>query len=85
MHSSLISKVEKARRYAGERHRMEVHDLHVTFHGENNDHEVAVVDGQWACNCDFFGSWSVCSHTMALERVLQGMVPNQALPQLVPA
>ncbi len=77
MQSSLIGKVEKARVYARERHRMQIDGLHVSFHGENNDHEVAIRDGRWSCNCDFFDAWQVCSHTMALERVLEGMVPRQ--------
>lgn len=79
MQSSLISKIEKARRYAGERHRMQVDALHLTFKGENSDHEVSIRDGAWNCNCDFFGQWQVCSHTMAVERIMSGMVP--ALPQ----
>jgi hypothetical protein len=79
MQSSLIGKVEKAKVYAGERHRMQIDGLHVNFHGENSDHEVAIADGHWKCNCDFFQNWDVCSHTMALERVLQGMVPRQEL------
>ena len=85
MQSSLISKVEKAKAYAGERHRMQIDGLHVSFHGENSDHEVSIKDGHWACNCDFFDSWSVCSHTMALERVLAGMVPRQEVSLAVPA
>ena len=80
MHSSLIGKIEKARVYARERSRMHIDGLHVQFRGENSDHEVSIVDGAWRCNCDFFSSWSVCSHTMALERVLDGMVPRQAIP-----
>ncbi len=78
MNSSLIGKIEKAKVYATERHRMEVDGLHVRFHGENSDHEVAIVDGAWRCNCDFFEGWHVCSHTMALEKVLEGMVPAQS-------
>ncbi len=85
MHSSLIGKVEKARVYARERHRMKIDGLHVAFHGENSDHEVSLVDGKWSCNCDFFDSWDVCSHTMALERILEGMVPRQEIPSLQPA
>ncbi len=77
MQSSLISKVEKAKVYAGERHRMQIDGLHVSFHGENSDHDVSFSDGKWRCNCDFFSSWDVCSHTMALERVLAGMVPER--------
>ncbi len=83
MHSSLIGKVEKAKIYAGERFRMQVDGLHVAFHGENSDHEVSMQDGKWSCSCDFFGEWSVCSHTMALERVLEGMVPRQELATAV--
>jgi hypothetical protein len=85
MQSSLISKVEKAKVYAGERHRMQINGLHVAFHGENSDHEVSIDDGHWKCNCDFFSSWGVCSHTMALERVLHGMVPQQEMPLAVGA
>ena len=81
MNSSLIGKVEKAGAYAGERHRMAIDGLHVNFHGENSDHEVSINDGAWSCNCDFFGQWSVCSHTMALERVLEGMVPRQSIEE----
>ncbi|MEX2081117.1 MAG: hypothetical protein WEC33_05835 [Dehalococcoidia bacterium] len=77
MHSSLIGKIEKAKVYARERYRMEVDGLHVRFHGENSEHEVGLVDGRWTCNCDFFQGWDVCSHTMALEKVLEGMVPAQ--------
>ena len=85
MQSSLIGKVEKARTYARERHRMQIDGLHVSFHGENSDHEVSIADGKWSCTCDFFASWQVCSHTMALERVLEGMVPRQRMPELATA
>jgi len=76
MQSSLIGKVEKAKVYAGERHRMQIDGLHVAFHGENSDHEVALRDGVWHCSCGFFAAWATCSHTMALARVLAGMVPT---------
>jgi len=79
MHSSLIGKVQKAREYATERHRMQIDTLQVKFHGDNSDHNVAFVDGAWTCNCDFFQDWHTCSHTMALERILDGMVPSSAL------
>ena len=77
MQSSLIGKVEKSKVYAGEKFRMQIDGLHVAFHGENSDHEVRLNDGRWNCNCDFFADWDTCSHTMALARVLEGMVPKQ--------
>jgi hypothetical protein len=82
MQSSLIGKVEKAKVYARERHRMQIDGLHVAFHGENSDHVVELHEGQWRCNCDFFRAWSACSHTMALARVLEGMVPVSDVPEL---
>jgi len=30
--------------------------------------------GQWQCDCNYFGSHQVCSHTMAMERILGSMV-----------
>ncbi len=75
MHSSLISKVQKAREYASEPERMRIKNLEVTFHGDNSDHTVTIADGTWSCSCDFFRDRDVCSHTMAMERVLEGMVP----------
>lgn len=85
MQSSLIGKIEKARVYSRERHRMQIQGLNVSFHGENSDHQVSIVDGRWSCNCDFFQSWDVCSHTMALARVLEGMVPAIEMPALAHA
>ncbi|MCS7295856.1 MAG: hypothetical protein RMK15_04060 [Chloroflexota bacterium] len=80
MHSSLIGKIEKARLYAQERDRVRFERLAVTFRGENDVHRVELADGEWRCSCDFFAGWGVCSHTMALEKILQGMVPPVQMP-----
>ena len=75
MNSSVIGKIEKARLYARERTRMKVDELQVAFHGENGDHKVTLRDNQWHCTCDFFAiGHGACAHTMALERVLEGML-----------
>lgn len=80
MNSSLIGKIEKARRYADERnHRLRFTSFAVEVKGENEPHEVRLEDGKLTCACDFYAGWSVCSHTMALERVLGPMLPPQAL------
>lgn len=78
MNSSVIGKIEKAKRYAQERDRMRVRALSVHFRGENGDHEVSFADERWSCTCDFFAGHGTCAHTMALERVLEGMVPASA-------
>ena len=80
MNSSVIGKIEKAKLYAHERTRMKVSQLAVAFHGENGDHEVTLSNGRWQCTCDFYATGhGACAHTMALERVLEGML----VPQLV--
>ena len=74
MDYGLIGKIEKAKRYAEERDRIEITEFKVTFKGSNNDHTVTYNKGQWQCNCDFFQTRGRCSHTMALEIILEDMV-----------
>jgi hypothetical protein len=75
MDSGMIGKIEKAKRYAEERNRIHVEAFRATFDGDNNPHTVEYREGQWKCDCDFFLSRAVCSHSMALERILAGMLP----------
>ncbi len=74
MDYGLIGKFEKAKRYAEERDRIKFLKFEVTFEGENNDHTVTYDNGEWQCNCDFFQTRGRCSHTMALETILEDMV-----------
>jgi len=74
MDYGLIGKIEKAKRYAEERDRIEFTEFKVTFKGENNDHAVIYNKGQWHCDCDFFQTRGRCSHSMALEMILEDMV-----------
>lgn len=75
MDYGLIGKIEKAKRYAEQRERIKIMTLQVTFEGENNPHTVHLTDGRWRCDCDFFQTRGRCSHTMALEMVLENMLP----------
>ena len=74
MDSGMIGKIEKAKRYAQERNRIHFSDFTVTFDGENNSHTVHYTNAEWKCDCDFFIMHTRCSHTMALEMILEGMV-----------
>jgi hypothetical protein len=78
MDYGMIGKIEKAKRYAEERERIRFDVFHATFDGDNNPHTVRFEHGTWSCDCDFFATRNVCSHTMALERVLEGMLPAVA-------
>ena len=75
MDYGMIGKIEKAKRYAIERDRIVFKDFQATFDGDNNPHTVKFEDGAWHCDCDFFLTRGVCSHTMALVRILEGMLP----------
>jgi len=77
MDYGMISKLEKARRYSQERDRFKVNSLTVTMDGDNNPHVVHYDNGIWTCDCDFFSSRGRCSHTMALEFILEGMIEIQ--------
>jgi hypothetical protein len=79
MQSSLIGKIEKAKRYAQEKSRITFNELEVKFRGENNDYTVAYKDGSWHCSCSFFGARGLCSHTMAMEKILAEMLPPDAI------
>ncbi len=76
MDSGMIGKIEKAKRYAEERERIHFESLVVTFDGTNNDHQVRLENGTWDCSCDFFRTRGRCSHTMALEIILEDMLPE---------
>ena len=78
MHSGMIGKVEKARRYSRERDRLRFTQLAVSIDGDNGSHEVRYDLDGWACNCDFFAHRRTCAHVMTLELVLEGMLPQEA-------
>lgn len=77
MDSAMIGKIQKARRYAEEPNRIVFSEFKVSLTGDHKRHTVAYNQGRWACDCDFFASRGVCSHTMAMERVLGGMLPPE--------
>jgi hypothetical protein len=78
MHSSLISKIQKANLYAHEPERVRFGDLSVTFRGDNDTHQVSYTTGNWHCNCQFFPIWRTCSHVMAMQKLVGTMLPREA-------
>ena len=79
MQSSLIGKIEKAGRYAQESDRVTFSHLEVKFRGEHSNYTVSYREGGWHCSCQYFSTWGLCSHTMALEKMLADMLPKEAL------
>lgn len=79
MQSSLIGKIEKAKLYAQEKDRVTFSEFSAKFRGENDNYDVRYHDNKWHCSCNFFSNWGTCSHTMALEKILDKMLPEEAL------
>ncbi len=74
MDSSIIGKIDKARRYAEEKDRVSINSFSATFQGNHNSYDVTFNAGAWDCDCNFFATRAVCSHTMALQRMLDEML-----------
>ena len=75
MYSSIIGKIEKAKRYAGEKNRVKLDTFVAQFQGEHGNYIVEYSAGSWSCACGFFTGHGTCSHSRALQRMLEGMIP----------
>ena len=48
--------------------------------GEHDNYHLSYTDGRWNCSCNFFGSWGVCTHAMAFQKLMSDMLPTGTLP-----
>ncbi|MBE2198512.1 MAG: hypothetical protein IAE79_07880 [Anaerolinea sp.] len=72
-----ISKIEKSKMYAEQRSdRVDFISLKASMKGDNSGvHIVTYSEGEWSCDCEYYRSrHEVCTHIMAMERILQNMV-----------
>lgn len=76
MDYGMIGKIEKAKRYAQEPSRIHFHSFNLTMDGENGAHIISYDNGEFQCDCGFFRTRGRCSHTMAIEMVLEGMIES---------
>jgi hypothetical protein len=83
MHSSVIGRIEKANRYARELDRFQVERLSVTVRGDNDIHRVRLDPDGWQCACHAFETFGDCAHILALQKVLNGMLPEDRASTLV--
>ena len=79
MYSSLIGKVQKSQIYAQEKERVIISDLKATFQGDHDTYELKYEAGSWHCWCKNFVSELFCSHTMAIEKMMEGLAPGGAI------
>ena len=78
MNSSLISKIEKAKRYATEPERVHFSALDVRFRGDNGTHRIRLSGDEWSCECDHFQVTGLCSHVMTLQRLFAANLSDNA-------
>ena len=78
MHSSMIGKVEKAMRYAHEPDRVKFSSLTASFAGDNGTHTISLGADVWHCSCHLFESAGGCSHTLAIQKMLDPMLTDAA-------
>ena len=81
LNSSLIGKIQKSLRYAEERERVSLSQLTATFRGDHDTYAITCEQGVWKCTCHFFGGHGLCSHSLALQRILEGMIPAKPAVQ----
>jgi hypothetical protein len=78
VHSSLIGKIEKARRYAQEPHRVRINGLDLAFQGEHDAYRITLRQDAWSCSCHTFAVFGMCAHLMAVQRLLDVMLTAEA-------
>ena len=72
---TLLKKIVKARRYVQETERFTFEDsTHVNLEAEHGVRRLALSNGAWQCDCEFFSSNSICSHVIAVEAL-----PNRSV------
>ena len=74
---NVVSDVKKMHRYAEEIDRIVFNSFQVSIQGNNSDHSVGYDQGTWTCDSNSFRLRGVSSHTIAMERLLKGMLREQ--------
>ena len=77
---NIVSDVKKSKQYSEEDGHITIQAFNATFHGDNKDHQITYDDGTWTSTSSFFQTHGVGAYTMAMERILQGMVKPIMLP-----
>jgi hypothetical protein len=74
----MIGKVEKAMRYAHEPDRVKITRLSASFAGDNGTHTISFEADTWHCECHLFEAAGGCSHTLAIQKMLDPMLSDAA-------
>jgi hypothetical protein len=66
----MAAKRAKARRYSAEPWRIAISAMSVVLRSDHGERCVSIVDDAWSCDCEFFSTRNICSHTIALREIL---------------
>lgn len=78
MDNAMISRVEKAKRYADQPERFQFQSFIVSVQGSNNPYHISYNDGKFDSDYDYFIKHGYSQHTLALEKILAGMIAPPA-------
>jgi hypothetical protein len=83
MQSTIVTKAEKAHRYAQERDRLHISALEAVFEAGGGNHVIRLGANGWTCDCEFAGTHGVCPHMEAASRMLDVHLVEAAKPRVV--
>jgi hypothetical protein len=83
MQSTIVTKAEKAHRYAHELDRLRISAIEATFEAGGGDHVIRLGQGGWTCDCEFGQAHGVCPHVEAASRMLDAHLAEAAKPRVV--
>lgn len=80
---NIVSDVKKTKRYSEETYRIKILAFEAAFEGDNHTHTIGYNRGEWDSTSHYFQTHGVGTYTMAMERILEGMVEpiRQATPE----
>jgi hypothetical protein len=83
MQSTIVTKAEKAHRYAQERDRLHISAIEATFEAGGGTHVIRLGERGWTCDCEFAMANGVCPHMEAASRMLDIHLVEAAKPRVV--
>jgi hypothetical protein len=83
MQSTIVTKAEKAHRYAQEPDRLRISALQATFEAGGGQHVLTLGADGWICDCEFGTQHGVCPHAEAASRMLDVHLVEAAKPRVV--
>lgn len=80
MDDMMTHQMEKAKLYAGEKHRVTFHNFDANFRGDNGTYKISLSAEGWYCSCSGYRDHGMCPHVMTIERILGHMIKRPLMP-----